>query len=159
MKNILPSLVKKLIEKHGGGKPFFDELDMSLACTPYFRELNNLFIDYEVYKLNIICSGGFGHAYQAYMKDQFADLVICLPGGLREAKELCVDEYSYLFFDKKFIFVDDSLYSGNTYRVIQNAVRNAGGDVTRAFVIYDGSPDYNEDVISLYRYHGKLEYV
>lgn len=53
----------------------------------------------------------------------------------------------------KFIFLDDSYYSGKTARKVKAAVEDNGGEIVRTYVFYDGSPEKRDDVVSLYRYY------
>jgi hypothetical protein len=57
--------------------------------------------------------------------------------------------------DRDVIVVDDSLYSGKTFDCISMAARQCGARSVRALVAYDGSPEYRDDVTSLFRYHSE----
>ena len=83
-----------------------------------------------------------------------SDLIINVNGGLRTGD--LIDNLDYLksyIKDKKYIFLDDSYYSGKTQRAVRNEIERLGGKLVNTFVIYDGSVNKSEDVKSLYRYY------
>jgi len=47
--------------------------------------------------------------------------------------------YDFNLNNKEFIFVDDSLFSGNTYNKIDNYLMKHNSKIKSASVIYDGS--------------------
>lgn len=79
--------------------------------------------------------------------------VVITNGGIREGRE------AYLGIDSlkcnKFIFIDDSYYSGKTMKGIEKALQNVNPNakITETFVVYDGSKAKSNNVISLFRYY------
>jgi hypothetical protein len=153
----LPDLVSHLIEKHTGGQAFFDELDNCLACENIFQQLTDKIYPERVIDPfdNIICSGKFGEAFSKWYKENYFIEPFKLPGSLRNndiVSILIIAEHSELH-SKNFIFVDDSFYSGSTFRMINKLLEPVNSKIIQSFVVYDGSKEPPKNLQSLYRYY------
>lgn len=158
MREKMVSIVEKCLQKHGGGESYFDELD---AMVKNDAELMASYIDYIINKENIhsiIVSGEIGHKIRELqlngLINQYFNLVT-VNGGLRKWWR-CVEDIDISdIICRKFIFLDDSFYSGKTATKVKHAVLNNGGEIVKTYVFYDGSPIRHDDVVSLYRYYKK----
>ena len=109
------------------------------------------------YDVNIIVSGKFGTFFSNWytVNTNWADqMIINVNGGLRTG--FSIDNLDYLseyIRNNKFVFLDDSYYSGKTQRAVKNEIERLGGKLVNTFVIYDGSVNKSDDVKSLYRYY------
>ena len=152
----LDKIVKEMLEKHIGGEIFFDHLDKAIQTTPIIEQLYNMVEKYN-YDVNIIVSGKFGTFFGNWytVNTNWADqMIINVNGGLRTG--FSIDNLDYLseyIRNNKFVFLDDSYYSGKTQRAVRNEIERLGGKLINTFVIYDGSVNKSDDVKSLYRYY------
>lgn len=55
--------------------------------------------------------------------------------------------------NKKFVYVDDSYFSGSTARKIDNFLSDYKSSIVKISVIYDGSKDRVKNMKSLIRYY------
>lgn len=151
-----------ILRQHPGGEPFFNALDFLVRSD---IDILNQFLKYmidNVQTRHIILTGSFGRAllnnFGKILYDHFST-VILVEGGLRGRTPA-----PELFINKKlvnteggsdFTLVDDSFYSGTTRNKIEAALMNVDASfvITSSIVVYDGSPQRNPYVLSLYRYH------
>jgi len=151
----LDKIVKEMLEQHTGGEIFFDHLDKAIQTTPIINQLYDLVFQYHD-DVKIIVSGKFGNFFSNWFTATFKtdEMIINVNGGLRTGD--LIDNLDYLksyIKDKKYIFLDDSYYSGKTQRAVRNEIERLGGKLINTFVIYDGSVNKSDDVKSLYRYY------
>lgn len=149
------SIVEQCLQKHEGGESYFDELDAMVKSN---AELMASYIDFIIQKENIhniIVSGEIGRIIRELqlngLINQYFNLVT-VNGGLRKWWRCVEDIDTSDIICRKFIFLDDSFYSGKTATKVKHAVLNNGGEIIKTYVFYDGSP-IRHDVVSLYRYY------
>ena len=77
-----------------------------------------------------------------------------LPGGLRNGTDIS-NLQDFSLNGKQVIFLDDSFYSGKTFRTVYRFAINNMCRIKAAYVFYDGSKekDILINVHSLYRYY------
>lgn len=155
LKGKMVPIVGHCLEKHGGGESYFDELDGLIKKDP---DLILSYLFYAVKKERIqyvIVSGEIGLILSKLISKKIipCDInLICINGGLRKGKK---PEGTNLPLCGSFkaIFFDDSYYSGVTAKVVEDYIRNYGGNIVMKYVFYDGCIDRRDDVVSLYRYY------
>lgn len=142
MKQRVVPMVELCIKKYGGGEKYFDNLD---DLIKHDSDLLCSFTQFALKqsKTQTIIAGGEIGNYLREVVPRNVNL-ICVSGGLRLGVELEPLECD------NAIFIDDSFYSGTTYRKVKTASR---GKVNEAYVFYDGSPVRDKEVFSLYRYY------
>lgn len=152
------SMVQDLIEKYGGGRPFFDALDDTVKNTI------NRDIMLEVLKgLEnewVITSGGFGDfVNDLYENGEFKCLGVGVYNGgmcTRGKGVTCWYPPGFKMDDKVFVYVDDSYFSGGTVRTINEYLKKFhNSHIKEVSVAYDGSKNKSPMVRSLYRYYDK----
>ena len=157
---LVNEIVKEMLEKHTGGEKFFDNLDKSLQNTDIVEHfVASIVSGYEAGGFDkVIVSGKFGIFLNNYLRysDQAGLPFDCIMvrGGLRH--DYMDGELEYLrdaINNKRFVFVDDSFYSGHTRDAIKREVERCAGQIVSSYVVYDGSKDKDDTVYSLYRYY------
>lgn len=160
MRDRVAKYTKICVKSETGGESYFNKLDQYIKND---IELVTSYIDYIVEQTkckNIIMSGELAEKvinYKQKHKVAFANGVSLykVQGGLRHGAEISYpEEFSFIFANKEFIFLDDSYYSGNTYSAVKNFIKKVSGNVLAAYVFYDGSIEKHGDIHSLYRYYG-----
>lgn len=168
IRGIMYNLNKKivtLLKKHPeGGENFFNALDFMIRNDRNILEQYMNFITELKQKvsdntrLGAIVSGAFGRAllsnYYYRLGDLFQYNIIVTNGGIRtgEPVEIYKDDFNCC---GKFVLLDDSIYSGTTYKAIQDALPSYI-KMWGAWVIYDGSKLPKEayiDIRALFRYY------
>lgn len=139
----------------GGGAPYFDKLDQILRAPGWYRALAMRYLEeYPTTRPRIALSGGFGRGFAAWLKagewGRYMGKPMVFPGGLRDGH---LKEVGRDLTDQEFVFLDDSLYKGRTHNEIRRVIEGAGGWVSGALVLYDGSREPLTAVKSLFRYH------
>ena len=151
MKNKIFEKVNELLEQYIGGQIFFTELDRAVkfdkdVLESLMVEAMNL-TDNDTYT---IASGEIGLA----MHNLDVDVDFLVPGGLRhDPTKINLAPFFDRVKGKKFLFIDDSYFSGKTAMVIKEEVERLGGIFVGTLVAYDGSKTKEENVWSLYRYY------
>lgn len=151
MKNKIFDKVNELLEQYIGGQIFFTELDRAVkfdkeVLESLMIEAANL-IDDDTYT---IASGEIGLA----MHNLHVDVDFLVPGGLRhDPTKINLAPFLDKVKGKKFLFIDDSYFSGKTATVIKEEVEKLGGIFVGTLVAYDGNKTKEENVWSLYRYY------
>lgn len=155
IKEKLDQLVKDLVLKYHGGRKFFDELDNSIKkILP-----NDIIIDLLKGNPNewIVSSGEFGDIiYKLWKENKVKCKGMVIFNGKINTYGLDVLSYypsDFNLNNKEFIFVDDSLFSGNTYNKIDNYLMKHNSKIKSVSVIYDGSRQKKEKVNSFFRYY------
>jgi hypothetical protein len=152
---LLDEIIKKMLEEHKGGKAFFDHLDAEVQRESIMKELLDI-IGRRFTHCKVICSGKFGiflNNLAGYMKPWFAGNMLLVPGGLRCGGTVDLEYVKDLINGWKFVFIDDSFYSGKTRDIIKAEIERLGGNLVTTYVIYDGSKVKDYTVNSLYRYY------
>ena len=154
--------VEKISEIHPSGEKFFDALDEELnadSSVEIFRALITMIPE----NAGIVLSGGFGKQFSALMmvglleKREF----ILFKGGIRKGgvPEILIESDDFFKKDEA-IFLDDSIYGGKTFEILQHFMETYSlgkkGDFmkfTECYVIYDGCPIKKANVHSIFRYY------
>ena len=119
---------KLCVKNETGGESYFNKLDQYIKND---IELVTSYIDFIVNQTkckNIIMSGELAEkviGYKQKHKMAFANGVSLykVQGGLRYGAEISYpEEFSFIFANKEFVFLDDSYYSGNTYKAVKNFI-------------------------------------
>lgn len=151
--NELDKVVRDMLETHQGGEIFFNHLDEAIRNNlPIIDSLMNL-IPF-IKDKNIIVSGNFGRFFVSYLNliGLKVKTLICVQGGLRLGNEVIFYDID-MVKNKDFIFIDDSFYSGKTRNAIEKELNNYNSKISMTYVAYDGSINFDKNVISLYRYY------
>ena len=180
LKEMMNPIVEKCLDKYGGGESYFTEIDAMIKSNPVLMSEYIQYITEKENIYNVIFSGEIGLKYFAMqLKQQIpSDInLFLLPGGLRPSQGnnvtvflskifitylsllLSLNSIINLYFtfkSSKFIFLDDSYYSGKTLNAVSEFVKKGGGVIEKSYVFYDGSP-VKTNVQSLYRYYDNLE--
>ena len=164
LKKMMNPIVEKCLDKYGGGESYFTEIDAMIKSNPLLMSEYIQYITEKENIYNVILSGEIGLKYFAMqLKQQIpSDInLFLLPGGLRlnpsklfEADNNILESRTVL--SSKYIFLDDSYYSGKTLNAVSGFVKKSGGVIEKSYVFYDGSP-VKATVQSLYRYYDNLE--
>lgn len=156
IKDKLENIVQDLLIKYKGGRLFFDALDDSI------KSITNQDMILSLVKGNsnewIISSGEFGDMiYNLWESGKFKCKGIVIFNGKMNAKKTDVRNWYPSNFDldnKEFIYIDDSLFSGNTSKKIDNYLKeNHSSKIKSISVIYDGSKEKNKMIKSFFRYY------
>lgn len=153
-----------ILKKHPeGGESFFDALDLMI------RSDRNILQDFLGWVHNnwaedfgVILTGRFGMALVSNclheLHKYFPDVLI-VNGGIRQGQEVEILKTRDQFKCRMYAVLDDSYYSGTTFRKIENAVETlteGNVRVPSVYVIYDGSKSCeNSPVYAMYRYYSK----
>ena len=143
--------VNKLLEEYIGGQIFFTALDKAVKFD--FSILDQLMRAVRTRFGTDVCtiaSGEIGLAMHNFGVK--ADFLV--PGGLRhDPSKIHLEPFKDSIKDNKFVFVDDSYFSGRTALVVKEEIERLGGIFLGTYVAYDGSKHREQDVHSLYRYY------
>jgi hypothetical protein len=152
----LNKIVKDLLKKYVGGRPFFNALDDAI------KDVVNEDIVIEVMKglenQWVATSGGFGdRIYTMWKSGKIRCRGMVVFNGKMCTNRIGVTCWYPSDFDldnKEFVFVDDSLFSGGTVKKVDDYLsENHNSSVKSVSVVYDGSPNKNHLVKSLFRYY------
>jgi len=154
----LDQLVRQMLLEHTGGEEFFTNLDAQLSKHPRFMEqLFERYYEYDpvVSASRYIVTGKFGLMFSNWLHSkQITNQVFLLQGGLRYNPNITdLSPFYESIVGNKFVFFDDSLYSGGTRDCVATHLKTLGGELEHSFVIYDGSLKFDPKVTSLYRYY------
>lgn len=142
--------VNECLEKYHGGEIFFDELDKMLKFDE--ETLKNFMrvvgIETWIHNQYTIASGEFGLCIHNYCLD--VDIIV--QGGLRNGNAI-LDLSKFVVPGHRYLFLDDSYFSGATAEVVKKEVERCGGVFDGCYVIYDGSKEPIHNVKSIYRYY------
>lgn len=153
MKNKIFDKVNELLEQYIGGQIFFSELDKAVkfdreVLESLLDEINNLFG--KNHNICTIASGEIGLA----MHNLGVKVDYLVPGGLRhDPSKINLAPFKSDIEGKKFLFIDDSYFSGKTAMVVKEEIERLGGTFVGSLVAYDGSKIKEDSVWSLYRYY------
>lgn len=155
VKDKLDFIIKTLLHKYKGGKPFFDALDDSI------KDITNRDMTIALLRGNsnewIASSGEFGDTiYKMWKSGDFRCKGLVVFNGKMMTDETGVNNWYPIDFEldnKEFIYVDDSYFSGSTARKIDSFLREHNSKIKSISVIYDGSKEKNKMVKSFFRYY------
>ena len=143
--------VNKLLEQYIGGQIFFTELDKAVKFDSniLIQLVDKVKIDY-ARDVKTIASGEIGLA----MHNLGIQVDFLVPGGLRhDPSKINLTPFVDKIINKKFVFIDDSYFSGRTAFVVQEEIEKLGGIFIGSVVAYDGAKHKDPKVDSLYRYY------
>ena len=157
-------IVKKCLDKYGGGESYFTEIDAMIKSNPVLMSEYIQYITEKENIYNVILSGEIGLKYFAMqLKEQIpGDIsLFLLPGGLRLNPSKLFEVGNNVLkvqtgSSTKYIFLDDSYYSGKTLNAVSTFVKKGRGVIEKSYVFYYGSP-VKTNVQSLYRYYDNME--
>jgi hypoxanthine-guanine phosphoribosyltransferase len=163
-KNKLIDVVNDLKRKKSeGGVSFFDKMDEYIRNPKnmdLILQLVDIIYKEQGQKFNLILTGNFGdwvyHLIRTN-KIKINGTVIHITGSLRmDLKERTfqvIQGKEDDIYNKNFVLLDDSFYSGSTKEEIEKNLKKYGAKIIKTYVIYDGSFQRRPDVVSLYRYY------
>jgi len=155
IKDKLKNIISNLLIKHEGGRKFFDALDDSI------KSIVNEDITIALLKGNsnewIASSGEFGdRIYDLWKNKKIKCKGVVVFNGKMATHEIGVHEWYPDNFDisnKQFVYVDDSYFSGNTVKKINDFLLKMNSSIKVVSVIYDGSKIKSKMVKSFFRYY------
>jgi hypothetical protein len=151
----LNAIVQKTLDEFGGGRMFFTVLDE--AIKDVYNEDMVLHLLSGKEKQWIASSGGFGdRIYQLYKEGKFKCRGVVIFNGKMTTYDMGVYKYypsEFNLSNKKFVYVDDSYFSGKTATKINNYLSDKNSKINSIEVIYDGSKDKKANVKSFFRYY------
>lgn len=143
--------VNRLLEQYIGGQIFFTELDKAVKFD--VNILTELVIKVQAeyaQDVKTIASGEIGLA----MHNLGVQVDFLVPGGLRhDLSKINLAPFVEKIKGEKFVFIDDSYFSGRTALVVKEEIERLGGIFVGSVVAYDGAKEKDPDVDSLYRYY------
>lgn len=150
MENKMFETVNRLLEEYIGGQIFFSQLD---AAVKFDKEILWELVDSVFSRFGeckTIASGEIALA----MHNLGVHIDFIVPGGLRfEPGKINLVPFSDDIKGNKFVFIDDSFFSGKTQMVVKEEIERCGGIFLGSMVAYDGSKVKEKNVESLYRYY------
>ena len=151
MNHTIFNKVNELLEQYIGGQIFFTELDKAVKFDQeVLKELTET--AYAIVDDNVqsIASGEIGLA----MHNFGVSIDLLVPGGLRHNPSLInLKPFADQIRGRRFLFIDDSYFSGKTAAVVKEEINRLGGIFVGSLVAYDGAKVKEENVWSLYRYY------
>lgn len=156
IKSKIDYIVNNLLKEHGGGRSFFDALDEKIKDIS-----SNIDIIKDLMRgksnSDIITSGEFGDIlYKLWKEKKIKCRSVLVVNGKLLTDNKPVHEWYPKEFDirnKDFIFIDDSFFSGTTFRKIENFLKEYDSTIKYTQVVYDGSKIRNKKVKSFFRYY------
>ena len=140
--------VNNCLERYISGEIFFDELDKAMKFDKEILEYFIQKVKEEYEDICTIASGEFGLCLYNYN----FPVDILVQGGLRKDNKIC-DLSNFIERGKKYLFLDDSYFSGRTAQIIKGEIERNEGIFLGCYVIYDGSYLAMHPIKSLYRYY------
>lgn len=169
----LRNIVERLLDTKKGGEHFFDALDDAIK-NPENEDItlalfNKIYQKYDKYRddFNIVVSGSFGRRIIQMMKESklYCGGTFVLFSGsitshqnkmglITKNKDVKVEfQNDSIGEGKEFIFIDDSYYSGTTYKLIKKFIEERKSTIKECYVIYDGNDTPEKTRHSLYSYY------
>src|SRR4029453_13136345 len=88
---------------------------------------------------NVIVSGRFGTVFARHCAERTENLLL-VKGDLRRVNDLApLDALTDRIRGRRFVFFDDSYYSGSTRTKVETEIERLGGWLDRTYVLYDGA--------------------
>lgn len=143
--------VNRLLEQYIGGQIFFTELDKAVKFDSHILKqlVTKIEEAYDEYVLTI-ASGEIGLA----MHNLGVPVDFLVPGGLRhDPSKINLAPFADRIKGHKFVFIDDSYFSGRTALVVKEEIERLGGIFIGSLIAYDGAREKDPSVDSLYRYY------
>ncbi len=155
IKDRLDSIVKDLLSKYEGGRPFFDALDDSI------KDITNQDMMMALLKGNtnewVATSGEFGDKiYKLWKEGKFKCKGLVVFNGKMLTNKTGVNGWYPTDFEldgKDFVYIDDSYFSGSTAKKINDFLKEHNSKIKLVSVIYDGSKEKVRGVKSFFRYY------
>ena len=163
-KNKIIDVVNDLKKKQSeGGVSFFDKIDEFIRNPKNADLILNLIgVIYQEQgkNFNLILSGNFGDWVYNLIKQgktKINGTVIHITGSLRSSIKnrtfQVIQGNEDDMYNKDFVLLDDSYYSGSTQEEIEKNLKKYGSKIIKTYVIYDGSFQKKPSVYSIYRYY------
>jgi len=163
-KNKIIDVVNDLKKKKSeGGVGFFDKIDEFIRNPKNADLILNLIgVIYQEQgkNFNLILSGNFGDWVYNLIKNgktKINGTVIHITGSLRSSIKnrtfQVIQGKEDDMYNKDFVLLDDSYYSGSTQEEIEKNLKKYGSRIIKTYVIYDGSFQQKPKVYSIYRYY------
>lgn len=144
--------------------PFQEKVDEFITSPENIDLIEKIFK--EIHKdypeeIDIISSGSFGNWILELIesgKINFNGNVVVMNGSIRKVKEDRFNEVKVInkrykdISNKKFVFVDDSYFSGGTRDRIKNFLKPLGSKIIKTYVIYTHNIEDPNIVYSIYSY-------
>lgn len=149
MENKMFETVNRLLEEYIGGQIFFSQLDAAVKFDPgiLWEFVDSVYPNFGECKT--IASGEI--ALSMHNLGVLIDLIV--PGGLRfDSTKINLEPFTDSIQGQKFVFIDDSFFSGRTQLVVKEEIERCGGIFLGSMVAYDGCKTKEPTVKSLYRY-------
>lgn len=159
MKAEMKRIVQICLRNHKGGENYFNELDDMVKNN---ADLVSSYVNYITMIENtddIIASGEIGKKLLLYQAKGYINPrinIMVTNGGIRKGREVELLD-PFFFIGRRYVFLDDSYYSGKTANKVKAAVKENGGEVIKAYVFYDGSKEKHDNIESLFRYYDQIE--
>lgn len=171
----LENIVEDILHQEGGGEQFFDKLDDAIKdpknldiTLALFKKINEKYNPYRD-DFNLVVSGSYGKKILELVnqnKIKCGGTFILMTGSITshqnkmglitKNKDVKIEfQDNHIGGGKEFIFVDDSYYSGTTYKLIKKFIEDRGSTIKEAYVIYDGNDKKEHNRYSLYSYYDK----
>lgn len=147
----LNEIVRRLIDEHTGGVPFFDALDEEIRAEGFMAVLSEMAEVCFTQGIDLVVSGKFGR-YFANADIYPGERLLVVNGGLRHGEIMDLTPFKWRIRGVDYVFLDDSFFQGRTRNKIRAEIERLGGKLLHTFVVYDGSQEHDDDVTSLYRY-------
>lgn len=165
----MSNLVNKILNNNPGGDSFFDKVD------DIIKDPNNIDIILSIFNriyqkygnnYNLSLSGSFGSYILSLIKSKkikCKGTIVLFNGSVTSHKNkmglITKDKNVEVKYnnddinDKRFIFVDDSYYSGTTEKLINQYLNTSNSSIIYTYVIYDGNDQKDNNRYSLYKYY------
>ena len=154
--NKLNNIVEECLRDHVGGEKFFDSLDSKVTDQEILESLLSLISsNTNLGEVGIITSGKFSEALRNHLNrhNHNVGAFVSTNGGLRKGNKCIIRSINIYSKVSRWIFVDDSYYSGTTKKVVCETLLKIGIEANNTFVVYDGSKSNSESIFSLYKYY------
>jgi len=168
-KSKMKSIVDNALLKNKGGNNYFNYIDSSLKT---YKNIDLIKTTIEQIKkdtnnnFNLILTGGFGDWVLILIKKGIISIpnsLILVNGSIR-GKNNKLNKITYGkvvnivykigdIYNKDYILIDDSYYSGSTKNAIDKFLKKINSKIIKTYVLYDGNDKINNNRTSLYRYY------
>jgi len=171
----LEDIVEEILNQEGGGEVFFDKLDDAIK-DPKNLDItlalfNKIYEKHNPYKddFNLVVSGSYGRKILELVnqnKIKCSGTFVLMAGSITshqnkmglitKNKNVKIEfQDNHIGNGKEFIFVDDSYYSGTTYKLIKKFLEDRGSTIKEVYVIYDGNDTPEDNRYTLYSYYDR----
>lgn len=165
----MANLVDKTLKIQHGGNRFFDHID------DFIRRPENEDITVALFNkihskwgqnFNLCLTGTYGKYISDLIRKgrlKCRGTIVLFGGSLTSRKNMMgtvikdkdvrIEDETGSPESKKFIFVDDSYYSGTTFKLIRKHLMEIGSDIIMTYVVYDGNDTRDPKREYIYRYY------